>query len=119
MKGKEDPGVRRSLAVLLLLGIFAVGGLSSTRPSSAETLVQQNVDTRVVLAFRVGHATLQRWLPAAWQIDPAATGPSKGASLTRFSRPAPSEELRHRSRHPDFTQEVTPKESQGEPKSLT
>ena len=36
---------RRSFAVLLLLGIFAVGGLSSTRPSSAETLVQQNVDT--------------------------------------------------------------------------
>ena len=51
--------VRRSLAVLLLLGIFAVGALSSTRPSSAETLVQQNVDTRVVLAFRVGHAALQ------------------------------------------------------------
>ncbi len=74
--------VRRSLAVLLLLGIFAVGGLSSTRPSSAETLVQQNVDTRVVLAFRVGQAGLQRWLPAPWQVDPVATGPSKGASLT-------------------------------------
>jgi len=30
MKGKEDPMVRRSLAVLLLLGIFAVGSLSSS-----------------------------------------------------------------------------------------
>jgi hypothetical protein len=74
--------VRRSLAVLLLLGIFAVGGLSSTPPSSVETLVQQNVDTRVVLAFRVGHAALQKWLPAPWQVDPAATGLSKGANLT-------------------------------------
>ena len=74
--------VRRSLAVLLLLGIFAVGSLSSTRPSWAETLVQQNVDTRVVLAFRVGHAGLERWLHAPWQVDPVATGPSKGANLT-------------------------------------
>jgi hypothetical protein len=82
MKGKEDPMVRRSLAVLLLLGIFAVGSLSSTRPSWAETLVQQNVDTRVVLAFWVGHAGLQRWLPAPWQVDRLARGPSKGANLT-------------------------------------
>jgi len=71
--------VRRCLAFSLLLGIFAV---SLTRPCWAETLVQQNVDTRVVLAFRVGHAGLQRWLPAPRQVDPVATGPSKGANLT-------------------------------------
>jgi hypothetical protein len=74
--------VRRYLTVLLLLGIIAVGSLSSTRPSWAETLVQQNVDTRVVLAFRVGLAALQGWLPAPWQVNPVATGPSKDANLT-------------------------------------
>ena len=74
--------VRRSLAVLLLLGIITVGSLSSPRSSWAEPLVQQNVDTRVVLAFRVGQAALQGWLPAPWQVDPVATGPSKDANLT-------------------------------------
>ena len=74
--------MRRSLAGLLLLGIITVGSLSSPRPTWAETLVQQNVDTRVVLAFRVGQAALQGWLPAPWQVDPVATGPSKDANLT-------------------------------------
>jgi hypothetical protein len=74
--------VRRCLASSLLLGIFTAGNVSSTRPSWAETLVQQNADTRVVLAFRVSHAGLQRWRPAPWQVNPAATGPSEGASLT-------------------------------------
>jgi hypothetical protein len=73
--------VRRYLAVPLLLGIISVSSLSSPRPSWAETLVQQNVDTRVVLAFRVGQAALQRWLPAPWQVHPVATGPSKDANL--------------------------------------
>jgi hypothetical protein len=43
--------------------------------------VQQNFDTRVVLAFRVGQAALQSWLPAPWQVNPVATGPSKDANL--------------------------------------
>src|SRR5690242_20201336 len=48
----------------------------------AETMVQQNVDTRVVLAFRVNPAALQKWLPTPWQIAPIAAGPSKDANLT-------------------------------------
>ena len=50
--------VWRSLTVLLLLGVLALDGVSSTRHSWAETPVQQNIDTRVVLAFRVGAAAL-------------------------------------------------------------
>jgi hypothetical protein len=42
--------VSRCCAVLLLLGLITVGSLSLPRPSGADTLVQQNVDTRVVLA---------------------------------------------------------------------
>ncbi|MGH7843671.1 MAG: hypothetical protein ACREQW_00665 [Candidatus Binatia bacterium] len=70
--------VRRHLAVLFLLGIISVGSLSS---SWAETLVQQNVDTRVVVALRVSQAEAQNWLPAPWQVDPVASGPSKDANL--------------------------------------
>jgi hypothetical protein len=73
--------VYRCFAVLLLLGIITVGSLSLPRPSWADTLVQQNVDTRVVLAFRVGQAALQSWVPAPWQVNPVATGPSKDANL--------------------------------------
>jgi hypothetical protein len=58
--------VRRCRALSLLLGILAVGNIGSSRLGAAETLVQQNVDTRVVLARRVGHAVLQKWLPAPW-----------------------------------------------------
>jgi hypothetical protein len=72
----------RCLAVLLLLGLISVGSLSSTQPSWAETLVQQNVDNRIILAFRVGEAALQGWLPTPWQVNPVATGPSKDANLT-------------------------------------
>jgi hypothetical protein len=74
--------VRRYRALSLLFGILILGSVCSTRLDAAETLVQQNVDIRVVLAFRVGHAALQKWLPAQWQVDPTATGPSKGANLT-------------------------------------
>jgi hypothetical protein len=63
-RGKEDAMVSRCCAVLLLLGLITVGSLSLPRPSGADTLVQQNVDTRVVLAFRVGQAALQSWVPA-------------------------------------------------------
>ena len=73
--------VYRCVAVLLLLGIITVGSLSWPRPSWADTLVQQNVDTRVVLAFRIGQAAVQSWLPAPWQSHPVATGPSKDANL--------------------------------------
>ena len=73
--------VYRCCAVLLFLGIITVGSLSSLRSSSADTLVQQNVDTRVVLAFRIGQAAVQSWLPAPWQSNPVATGPSKDANL--------------------------------------
>ena len=48
----------------------------------SQTLVQQNVDTRVMLALRVNHKALQQWLPAPWTVDTISTGPSRGANLT-------------------------------------
>jgi hypothetical protein len=81
-QSKEKHMTRKALAVVFQFGIIAIGGLTSARPGLAETLVQQNVDTRVVLAFRVGQEALQRFLPAPWRVDPVATGPSKDANLT-------------------------------------
>ena len=69
-------------AMLLFLGITAIGSLSVTTPAWAETWVESNVDTRTALALRVGEAGLKTWLPAPWQIDPVSAGPSKGANLS-------------------------------------
>jgi hypothetical protein len=65
-----------------LVASLCVGSVLLTARGWAETMVQQNVDTRVVLAFRVNPAALQKWLPAPWQIAPIAAGPSKDANLT-------------------------------------
>ena len=71
---------------------FTVGGLICTlviaawllvpaTQAGAEKLVGSNVDNRTVVAFRVGQAELQSWLPAPWQVNPIAGGPLKEANL--------------------------------------
>lgn len=72
----------RVLVALCLVPCLFVGSVLPTARGWAETMVQQNVDTRVVLAFRVNPAALQKWLPTPWQIAPIAAGPSKDANLT-------------------------------------
>lgn len=81
LKRGEDHVGRRPRSASVLSGVLLVSGLFPSRPSWAQTLVQQNVDTRVVLAFLVDQQALQRWLPAPWQVDAVATGPSEGANL--------------------------------------
>lgn len=78
--------VGRRLGVVLFLGIGSVGSLSSTAPSWAETLVEQNVETRIAVALRVPQAEAQKWLPAPWQVNPFASGPSKDANFLLMFR---------------------------------
>lgn len=74
--------MNRYLGLLLLLATILLGNVTSfIAPAWAETLVQSTLDSRIVLAFRVAEAELQRWVPAPWQINPAAAGPSKDANL--------------------------------------
>jgi hypothetical protein len=74
--------MRGCLAVRALVGLVLVGALCWARTGWAETLVQQNVDYRVTLAFRVSPSELQSWLPAPWQVNPLVKGPSQSANLT-------------------------------------
>ena len=70
------------VAALFLVGMISVSSLSSTtHPAWAETLVQSTVDSRIVVALRVGQSELQNRLPASWQVNAIATGPSKEANL--------------------------------------
>jgi hypothetical protein len=63
------------LALGAVLGLgFAVDGVST------ESMVGFNFENRTVLSLRAG-AEVQRWLPAPWQVDPFASGPSKDANV--------------------------------------
>jgi len=72
----------RRVARVVILGLAVVGAWSSTQPASAETLIQSTLDSRIALAFRANAAEIQRWLPAPWQVNPVAAGPSKDANLS-------------------------------------
>lgn len=61
--------------------VIAVWFLVPASQAGAETLIGSNVDNRIILAFRVGQAELQPWLPAPWQVDPIPKGPLKTANL--------------------------------------
>ena len=50
-------------------------------PVGAETLVEQVTDTRLVLAFRVDPAELQKVFPGPWDIVGTAAGPAKDANF--------------------------------------
>jgi hypothetical protein len=73
--------MRGCLAVRILVRLVVVGALCWGRTGWPETLVQQNVDYRVTLAFRVSPSELQSWLPAPWQVNPLVKGPSQNANL--------------------------------------
>jgi len=61
--------------------VISVWLLSFVAKAEAETLIGSNVDKRTTVAFRVGQAELQSWLPAPWQVNPVAKGPLKEANL--------------------------------------
>jgi hypothetical protein len=67
---------RRPFVVVLLLGMLC---LSS--PSWADTLAEQNEETRITVALRVAPSEAQKLLPAPWQVNPFASGPSKDANF--------------------------------------
>jgi len=73
--------VNRRVPSFVLLALVASAALLAGAPARAEALVESNVDSRLVLAFRVAAAEVQKWVPAPWQVAPAASGPSKDANL--------------------------------------
>jgi hypothetical protein len=50
--------------------------------TSAESLIESSVESRVYLAFQVRDSDLQSWLPDPWKVSPMPAGPSKGANLS-------------------------------------
>lgn len=68
----------RRLAVAL---IAAAIGLAGSAASLAETYVGSNIDSRVVLAYKVGDPSAQAWLPEGWTPAALPKGPLAGSNL--------------------------------------
>ena len=69
-----------SIIGLLSSVTLAVSTVSSTT-APAESLVEQVVDTRLVLAFRVDSTELKKVIPGPWEITSTAGGPAKDANF--------------------------------------
>ncbi len=72
----------RSLALLLPALLLIGSSLVPATRASAETFVESNMDSRVVVALRAPRqSAVQTWLPAPWKVDPIGSGPSATANV--------------------------------------
>lgn len=71
----------RNFRVLFLAGIILTGSLFLTQSVWAETLVESNVDTRVMVAMRVGQTAVQKLVQDPWKVISIPGGPLKGANF--------------------------------------
>jgi hypothetical protein len=69
------------LAMPIFFVTLSLGGLLLPPPVEAETLVESSVETRTMLAFRVGQNALQRWMSEPLLITSMPGGPFKDANL--------------------------------------
>ncbi len=69
------------IAFFLILGISIFGNFSLYQPCWGQTLFQSTVDTRLMVALRVGEGELSKVLPPTWQTMMIPGGPLKGANF--------------------------------------
>jgi hypothetical protein len=62
-----------------LIALTLIGALLADR-ARAETPTGSNADTRIVVSLQVKPEAAQQWLTGPWQVDPAPSGPAKGAN---------------------------------------
>lgn len=61
---------------------FLCTALPSGAALAQEKLTGSNVDVRTGLAFKALDATVQKLLPAGWELNAPASGPTRGANLS-------------------------------------
>ncbi len=69
------------IGIILILGISLFGNLFLAQPVWPETLVQSTVETRLIVALRVGQAEVQKLVPPPLQVVPPPGGPIKDANF--------------------------------------
>jgi hypothetical protein len=70
----------KTMDVVLRFVVFTTSAFL-VAPSAAESLVEQVVDTRLILAFKVDPAELQKLIPGPWEIASVPAGPTKDANF--------------------------------------
>jgi hypothetical protein len=68
--------------IYLRIVLTLLGALATTDLAWGQTLTQSTVDSRLAFALRVKAEELQRLVPAPWQVNPVAAGPSKDSNLS-------------------------------------
>lgn len=64
-----------------LIVLVVAAALPAAAAAQAEKHTQSTLESRMVVSLRVNAEDLQRRLPAPWQVQPAASGPTKDANL--------------------------------------
>jgi len=64
-----------------LLAAFLVLGATPAFAQNAETLSSNDVEVRTTLTFKVSDAAVKKMLPAGWELNSPAAGPTKGFNL--------------------------------------
>lgn len=73
--------MRKITMLVAIMVVILAGNLSFIQPVCAETLVQSTVETRLMVALRVGQSELQKLVPAPWQLMSLPGGPLKDANF--------------------------------------
>jgi len=73
--------MKMAYAPWLLANMAVTASAIPSTPAIAESLVEQVMDTRLVLAFRVDPAELQTVIPGPWEVAGTAAGPAKDANF--------------------------------------
>ena len=73
--------MRYFLKYALAIVLFPLLAVSASAPAEAETAVGSNIDSRVVLAYKVNDAAAQALLPEGWKLLTLPKGPLAGTNL--------------------------------------
>jgi hypothetical protein len=64
-----------------LVALVLAAGAHAAALAQSERHVGSELQNRVILTFKADAQEVQRWLPAGWQAEPIAGGPSKDSNL--------------------------------------
>jgi hypothetical protein len=77
----EEDLMRYFLKHAIATGLFPLLAVFASVPAAAETAVGSNIDSRVVLAYKVNDAAAQALLPEGWNLLTLPKGPLAGTNL--------------------------------------
>jgi hypothetical protein len=79
---REAHMTKRAISLSGVLGVAMPAFIALVGPAVAQgKFIGSNVDVRTVLNFKVSDAAVEKLLPAGWEVNSPASGPSQGANI--------------------------------------